>query len=200
MERARGRLANAVLEAEQWDHAFVLFSSTDWLAHSAIGSALSGEPVCSRSIFAVVREIDHWIGLIVGRAPDATVIVLSDHGQCAEETVFRVNAILERLGPVERAARPDVGDSPFFVDRRPQPRVRMHVPQAFATLRGNRVLRPVALRLKRGVRRLFGVEIAAPSAIVDKTRSLAFCPTDAAFAIHCREGDRSTSPACARRC
>ena len=116
MERARGRLANAVLQAEQWDHAFVLFSSTDWLAHSAIGSALSGDPEALEAFLRLYEEIDHWIGLIVDQAPDATVIVLSDHGQCAEDTVFRVNAVLERLGLVERTARPDVEESPF---RRP---------------------------------------------------------------------------------
>ena len=156
IERARGRLANAVLTAEPWDHAFVLFSSTDWLGHSATGSVLRGDPVALEAFLRLYEEIDHWIGAIVGQAPDATVIVLSDHGQCGEDTVLRVNAILERLGLVQRAARPDAGDSPFFVDRRPGPRARMHAPQALARLRGNRLLRPAALTAKRGLRRSLG--------------------------------------------
>lgn len=98
LEQARFDLARELFLGEQWDHFFVLFSSTDWLGHTATGSFLTGDADARAALLRLYRQIDGYVGWFVEHAPDALTTILSDHGQCEETAVLRVNAVLHELG------------------------------------------------------------------------------------------------------
>jgi predicted AlkP superfamily phosphohydrolase/phosphomutase len=186
IEQGRFDLARELFLAESWDHFFVLFSSTDWLGHSATGSFLRGEQSARTAFLQLYRNIDRYVGWLVDHAQDAVVVLLSDHGQCEEEAVVRVNAVLQELGLVSLAQRGSVQD-PFFVNRRPRARMRVHVPRAIGRFRSNPLIRPGAQLVKRVLRRGLGVEVTRAAQHVDRASSRAYCPTDASFAIYTRD-------------
>jgi predicted AlkP superfamily phosphohydrolase/phosphomutase len=185
IEKARFDLARELFLAEPWDHFFVLFSSTDWLGHSATGSFLRGEQSARTAFLRLYRNIDRYVGWLVDHAPDATVAVLSDHGQCEQEAVFRVNAFLRELGLVSLDHDGPAPDHGF--GRSPRARVRVQVPAAAGRFRSNRLVRPGALLIKRGLRRGLGVEVTHRARHVNRASSRAYCPTDASFAIYTRD-------------
>jgi predicted AlkP superfamily phosphohydrolase/phosphomutase len=183
IEQARFDLARELFLAESWDHFFVLFSSTDWLGHTGTGAFLDGDASARAAFLRLYRDIDGYVGWLVDHRQDALVALLSDHGQCDETAVLRVNGVLKDLGlavPAERGSAPD----PFFVNRRPRARVHVRVPSAIGRLRSNRVVRPGALLVKRGLRRGLGVEVTRAAQRVDRTSSRAFCATDATFGVY----------------
>jgi predicted AlkP superfamily phosphohydrolase/phosphomutase len=186
IEQGRFDLARELFLAEAWDHFFILFSSTDWLGHSATGSFLRGETSARTAFLRLYRNIDRYVGWLIDHAPDAAVVLLSDHGQCEEEAVLRVNTILRDLGLASVAPRGSAPD-PFFVNRRPRARVRLRVPGALGRFRTNRLIRPAALLVKRGLRRGLGVEVMRAAERVDRASSRAYCPTDATFAVYTRD-------------
>jgi predicted AlkP superfamily phosphohydrolase/phosphomutase len=186
IEQARFDLARELFLAETWDHFFVLFSSTDWLGHGGTGSFLRGAPAARSAFLRLYRNIDRYIGWLVDHAKDAVVVVLSDHGQCEEEAVLRVNNVLQDLGLASVADRHSAPD-PFFVNRHPKARVRVQVPRALARFRSNRLIRPGALLLKRALRRGVGIEVLRAGERVDRVSSRAYCPTDATFAVYTRD-------------
>jgi predicted AlkP superfamily phosphohydrolase/phosphomutase len=190
LEEARFDLARELFLSEQWDHFFVLFSSTDWLGHAGTGRFLSGDDGAREAFLTLYRQLDDYIGWFAEHAPDATLAVLSDHGQCEEKVVVRVNAVLQRLGLAELRPKGGSGQSPFFVDRRPGPRARIQVPSALSRHRSNPLVRPLALAAKRAARRGLGVNVTAASHVVDRRASKAFSPTDASFAIYAPECDQ----------
>lgn len=186
IERARFDLARELFLAEAWDHFFVLFSSTDWLGHGATGSFLRGEQSARKAFLRLYRDIDRYVGWLIDHAQDASVVVLSDHGQCEEQAVFRVNAVLRDLGFASLAEGATAVD-PFFVSRRPRARVRVQVPPAIGRLRSKRLIGPAARLVKRSLRRGLGVAVTRAQRQVDRASSRAFCPTDASFAVYTRD-------------
>jgi predicted AlkP superfamily phosphohydrolase/phosphomutase len=188
IEQARFDLARELFLGEDWDHFFVLFSSTDWLGHSATGSFLNEKPEARAAFLRLYRDLDRYVGWLVDHAPDATIALLSDHGQCEEEAVLRVNAVLVELGFAHLAHGPaENGGDPFFVSRREGARVRLGVPAALGRHRSNRFIRPGALLVKRMLRRGLGIEVTRAAHQVDRVSSQAYCPTDASFAIYTRD-------------
>jgi predicted AlkP superfamily phosphohydrolase/phosphomutase len=185
IEQGRFDLARELFLAEAWDHFFVLFSSTDWLGHSATGSFLRGEEGARTAFLRLYRDIDRYVGWLIDHAPDAAVALVSDHGQCEEQAVLRVNALLRDLGLASRA-QGSFAPEPFFAGRRTRARVRLEVPAPIGRLRSNRLIRPGALLVKRGLRRGLGVEVTAAQQ-VDRLSSRAYCPTDASFAVYARD-------------
>jgi predicted AlkP superfamily phosphohydrolase/phosphomutase len=185
IEQARFDLARELFLAEEWDHFFVLFSSTDWLGHQATGLFLAEDEAARAAFLRLYRELDRYIGWFLEHAPDAQVFVVSDHGQTAEHTVFRVNTLLDSLGFVERRDVSTSSQSPFFVSRRPERRIR--IPSALAGYRSLPLVGPLGRRTKRLLRRRFGIDAAIPPAPVDRGTSRAFTPTDASFAIYCND-------------
>jgi predicted AlkP superfamily phosphohydrolase/phosphomutase len=184
LERTRFDLARELFLGEDWDHFFVLFSSTDWLGHVGLGHLLAGDPAALAAFTQLYRQLDEYIGWFVERAPDALFAVLSDHGQTPERHVLRVNRVLDDLGLLALRNRPP-GPSPFFVDRREQPRATIRVPASLARQGRRRALRPLAAIAKRALRRGLDVQLTGGAiGSVDRTASPAFCPTDASFAIH----------------
>src|SRR5262249_43208220 len=128
-------------------------------------------------------------GWFADNAPDATLLVLSDHGQTGQQAVVRVNALLRDLGYAVAVPRDQVAADPFFVSRRRGPRATIRVPDPLSRHRGNRLVRPLALGAKKLLRRGLDVQLSAPSLVVDRRASRAFMPTDASFAVYLREGD-----------
>jgi predicted AlkP superfamily phosphohydrolase/phosphomutase len=187
IEQARFDLARELFLGERWDHFFVLFSSTDWFGHGHTGHVLRGDPDAVAAALRLYGMLDGYIGWFREHAPDAHVAVLSDHGQCEEKAIFRVNAVLGELGLTTVVDPQTRSDNPFFVSRRPGPRATVRVPGSISRLRTNPLVRPVALLAKRSLRRGLGVQLAAPKRVVDRATSRAFSPTDASFAVYTRD-------------
>jgi predicted AlkP superfamily phosphohydrolase/phosphomutase len=188
IEQARFDLARELFLAEGWDHFFILFSSTDWFGHVATGAFLAGDPDARAAFLRLYKQIDSHVGWFVERAPDALTTIVSDHGQCEEQAVFRVNAVLHELG-FANLIEPGGGDDPFFVSRRPKPRARVRVPSFLGRYRSNPIVRPMALVTKRALRRGLGVALVRAWHSVDRASSRAFSPTDASFAVYTRDCD-----------
>jgi predicted AlkP superfamily phosphohydrolase/phosphomutase len=187
IEAARFDLARELFLAESWSHFFVLFSSTDWLGHQATGRFLAGDEGAQDAFLRLYEQLDTYIGWMVERAPDAVVLVLSDHGQCEETAVLRVNAVLQELGLVELLSPQAGKESPFFVARRPKARRTIRISNVLGRYRTHRLVRPLALTAKRVLRRGLDIELTRASRRVDMASSLAFSPTDASFAVYVRD-------------
>ena len=71
LEEARFALALELLRGEEWDHFFVLFSSTDWLGHAATGLFLAGDPGARSAFLRLYEQLDAYIGRLREQAPDA---------------------------------------------------------------------------------------------------------------------------------
>jgi predicted AlkP superfamily phosphohydrolase/phosphomutase len=188
IEQARFDLARELFLAEDWDHFFCLFSSTDWLGHTATGHLLSGDAGARKAFLRLYSQLDAHIGWFLDRADDATVVVVSDHGQCEEQAVLRVNAILRDLGFV-RLRSATGGVEPFFVGRRAQPHTTVRVPGTLGRYRSNRLVGPTARLVKRALQRGLDVEVTRAAYAVDRVASRAFSPTDASFAVYSRDLD-----------
>src|SRR5690242_10908834 len=189
IEAARFDLARELFLREEWEHFFVLFSSTDWLGHAITGRLEDGDPQAQRDALKLYEQIDGYLGWFADNAPDATFVVLSDHGQTGEKAVVRVNQLLHDLGYATAVERGQVEADPFFVSRRRGPRATIRVPDFLSRHRGHPAIRPLALAAKKVLRRGLDVQLAAPSLVVDRRSSRAFMPTDASFAVYLRDGD-----------
>jgi predicted AlkP superfamily phosphohydrolase/phosphomutase len=187
IEQARFDLARELFLTESWDHFFVLFSSTDWLGHDGTGLFLRGDKDARAAFLRLYRQLDSHVGWLVEHAPDATAMVLSDHGQCEEIAVVRPNAVLHDLGLADLADPNPRAPSPFAVDRRKKARVTIGVPAALGRHRMNPFIRPAALLAKKTLRR-GGIELTRARWMIDRGTSRAFLPTDGSFAVYTRNG------------
>ena len=185
LEQARFDLARELFLAEDWDHFFCLFSSTDWAGHQLTGQFLQGDESARTALLRLYTQLDQHVGWLIEHAPDATVTVMSDHGQCEETIVLRVNTVLDRLGLVSLDESVTDGESPFFVDRRTRTQVKLPTP--VGRLRTNRLLRPAGLLARRVLAQKLGVALVARSPRLDRTASQAFMSTDASFAVYASE-------------
>jgi predicted AlkP superfamily phosphohydrolase/phosphomutase len=184
IEEARFDLARELFLSETWDHFFVLFSSTDWLAHRSAGSLLAGDRDALEAFARLFGQLDRYIGWLVERAGDATVAVLSVHGQTEERAILRINSVLRDLG----LAGPAVPGSQRDDQRNRALRATIPVPPAVSRGRFNPLLRPAALLTNRALRRGLRLELSAALRELDLARSAAFCPTDTSFAIYTNPG------------
>ena len=160
LEATRFALALELLRAEEWDHFFVLFSSTDWLGHAATGLFLSGDPGARAAFLRLYEQLDSYVGRLREAAPDAMLAVLSDHGQCEETHVVHVNGVLHELGFARLLReRPTEIAAAVAGDRL---RTTVRVPVALRRLRSYPVLRPSVRLVKRALRRGLRVELVTP--------------------------------------
>jgi predicted AlkP superfamily phosphohydrolase/phosphomutase len=184
LEQSRFDLARELFVHEEWDHFFVLFSSTDWFGHMATGLFLQGDGAAFAAFLRLYEELDRHVGWLVEHAGDATVVVMSDHGQCAEEHVVRPNRLLRDLGLV-RLVRERETAADERVVRLPGTLRRL------AALPGARHGAAAA----RALLRRRGVDLVTPrhGFDVDRAASRAFVPTVASYAVHapgCDEAER----------
>lgn len=187
IEKSRFALARELLLRESWDHFFILFSSTDWLGHAATGRFLEGDPHVQDAFLRLYRDLDSYIGWLVEHAGDATVAVVSDHGQCAETHSVRVNTVFRELGLLrlrrERTADPGGRGGPEGA------RASIRVPTSLIGLRRIPLLRRFVRGVNRELRGRLGIEVVTPlrGLDVDRTRSRVFSPTVASYAVYARD-------------
>jgi predicted AlkP superfamily phosphohydrolase/phosphomutase len=187
LEEARFALARELFLREEWDHFFILFSAPDWLGHAATGLFLDGDPAARAAFLRLYEQLDGYIGWLRDQAADATLFVLSDHGQCEETHSVHVNGLLRELGFV-RVLRERPSDVASAVAGNGL-RATIRVPLAFRRLRSNPVLRPAARLARNALRRGLGVELLTPQRglDVDHVLSRAFTPTVASYAVYTRD-------------
>lgn len=175
LESSRFALAQELFLREDWDHFFVLFSSTDWLGHKATGRFLAGDPAARGAFLRLYRDLDGYLGWFVEHAPDAAIAVLSDHGLCALTHDVRVNTVLRELGLVR------------LLHERPGPAIR--VPTSLSGLRRIPLLRRLVRALRGVLHSRLGVELHTPRRAldVDRVHSQAFSPTVASYAVYARD-------------
>jgi len=183
IEQARFDLVRELFLGEEWDHFFVLFSSTDWLGHTMTGRYLRGDAEAEAAMLRLYRQLDEHIGWLRERAPDALMAVISDHGQCEEQVVVRVNSVLQDAGLVRELRSVEAAPSPFFVDRRSERQTQIKLPSAIGRYRRNERMWRLGLAAKRALARR-GLSVTAASPHVDRLGSRAFSPTDASFAVY----------------
>jgi predicted AlkP superfamily phosphohydrolase/phosphomutase len=189
LEQSRFQLARELFVHEEWDHFFCLFSATDWLGHKATGSFLADDVGARAAFLRLYRQLDEHIGWLVENAPDALVLVLSDHGQCAETHVVHLNAVLRDLGFVRLVSeRPREVGAAVAGEKR---RGGIRVPTALGSLRRHRTLRTLARVVRRSLMRSLKIDLVTPARglDVDRILSRAFVPTVASYAVHARGCD-----------
>jgi len=105
--QARGRAARWLLQQDDWDAMAAVFTATDRLQHYALHLLHPAhprhDPAEARRLLpdlrAAYQAIDAAIAdLLAAAGPDATVILLSDHGFTPAERTFHINAWLRDNG------------------------------------------------------------------------------------------------------
>ena len=191
LEESRFALCRELFLHEDWGHFFVLFSSTDWLGHKATGLFLAGDEEARAAFLRLYRQLDGYIGWLREHAQDATLIVLSDHGQCAETHIVHVNGFLRELGLVKlvRERSDAVAASVGGADVR----ATVRVPMALRRFRSNRLARRAARLTRRALQRGLGVNLVTPERGLEADRvvSRAFTPTISSYAIYTRDCDEA---------
>ncbi len=106
MTRQRGEICLRLLREDPVDLFAVVFTGTDRLAHEFWPQLAAGCPLddpFGPSLRAYFGELDAYIGRLVAAAPEAYVLILSDHGfGPAPEQRFLVNRWLEEQGWLRR--------------------------------------------------------------------------------------------------
>ena len=105
--RARGQAARWLMQQDDWDAMVVVFSATDRLQHAALHllhpEHPRHDPAEARKLMpdllAAYQAIDEALAELLEEAgPDATVIILSDHGFTPTARAFYVNTWLREQG------------------------------------------------------------------------------------------------------
>jgi predicted AlkP superfamily phosphohydrolase/phosphomutase len=187
LEQARFDLARELFLAEPWDHFFVLFSSSDWAGHGLTGRFLQGDETARQELCRLYRHLDRHVGWLVDHAEGATVVVLSEHGQCEEVAVVRVNSLLWKLGLLAPQETDAEESSAFGVG--PRGRRRLRLSPTVSRYRTNRLLRPVGLAAKTMIERGLNIDVVPSVPEVDHARSSAFMPTDSSFGVYIADVD-----------
>jgi predicted AlkP superfamily phosphohydrolase/phosphomutase len=109
------RLADALLRRERWDCFMLLFGESDtaahhfWSLHDVTSPRydIAGAAELGNALRVVYAALDDAIGRLIARVPDATVLVVSDHGfGGAGTTSLRLNRWLAQAGYLAFAPRP----------------------------------------------------------------------------------------------
>jgi predicted AlkP superfamily phosphohydrolase/phosphomutase len=187
LEQARFDLARELFLAEPWDHFFVLFSSSDWAGHGLTGRFLHGDQAAREQLCRLYRQLDRHVGWLVDHADGATVAVLSEHGQCEEVAVLRVNSLLRKLGLL--APQQTAGKESSTLGVGPRGRRRLRLSPTVSRYRTNRVLRPMGLAAKTMIERGLNIDVIPAVPEVDHSRSSVFMPTDSSFGLYAVDVD-----------
>ncbi len=90
LERNRFELARAMFKREKWDHFFVLFSGSDWIAHKAYGYfAQEGENEFKKDFIEFFSQLDSHLGFFMDNLKSEDLLLLiSDHGAGTWDRIF----------------------------------------------------------------------------------------------------------------
>ena len=107
LENVRFKCAQKLFRKD-WDFFFLLFSGTDWINHIMYKQLLEfAESDDIRETIAFYREIDEYIEWFLENIPPKTnILIVSDHGFRACDTVFFVNEWLRRKGYLNVVFKP----------------------------------------------------------------------------------------------
>jgi predicted AlkP superfamily phosphohydrolase/phosphomutase len=190
VEQARFDLTRELYLREEWDHFFVCFSASDWVAQLATGSALNGDDDARAAFRRVYRQLDEYVRWLVEHSNDAVTFVLSEYGRAEELGVLRVNSLLHRHGLVSKA-EPGWNGGRLAHPSGRRFRRTMVVPAAVGRRSSGPVMRNAGNVAKAAAGHWFGVQLMAPSHEVDFGTSRAFMPTDSSFGVFVREPTES---------
>ena len=185
VEQARFDLTRELYLREDWDHFFVCFSASDWVAQLATGSAMMGDDDARSAFRRVYRQLDGYVRWLVEHSDGAVTFVLSEYGRTEELAVLRVNSMLHRLGLVSKAEPGWNGRPAYAAGGRF--RKTLVVPAAVGRRASGPVTRNAGNVGKAAARHWFGVQLMAPSYEVDFSASRAFMPSDSSFAVYVRD-------------
>jgi len=87
-----------LLSKYDWDFAMVVFRGTDDVQHLLWGN--------TDAIFSCYQQADASLGIIMERFPEATIIVVSDHGFAAPKKYVYINNVLYNAGYVRPFSDP----------------------------------------------------------------------------------------------
>lgn len=111
-EEKRLEVALTLLHENDWDFAMVVFEGTDYVQHFFWKYADPSHPLHRPQEHAAHRDLirryyqkaDSMIGRLLSSAPDANVLIMSDHGGGPLRARFCVNEWLCELGLIELSA------------------------------------------------------------------------------------------------
>lgn len=189
LEQARFDLTRELYLREEWDHFFVLFSASDWIAQLATGSALRGDQEAQAAFRRVYRQLDGYLRWLVEHAGDALTFVLSEYGRTEELAVLRVNSLLHRLGLVTKAPPGWNAQPKSRLASRSARRKTVMVPGVVGRHTSGVLTRNAGTLAKAIARRGLGVELTGPSHEVDFASSRAYMPTDSSFGVFLPQRD-----------
>lgn len=89
-------VAKHLLENKEWDAAFLVFSSPDWLQHYFISEFFSSRNKEETSLAHVYKSLDDFLGYLLEKNYD--IIIVSDHGFREIKRQFAVNSYLRKNG------------------------------------------------------------------------------------------------------
>ena len=191
LEASRFELARELFQQEDWGHFFLLFSSTDWLGHAATGLFLEGDDAARAAFLRLYEQLDGYVGWLREEAPDATFVLLSDHGQCEETHLVHVNGVLRELGFIRLVRERPVDVASSVTGE--EVRTTVRVPVALQHLRSRPRLRRAARVFRVALRRGLRVNLVTPARglEVDRVLSRAFTPTISSYAVYTRDCDEA---------
>lgn len=107
VEEARVALALDLFQNEPWDHFHLHIMGTDRLHHFFWEEHATGEEPWAERFLDYYSLVDGWLGQFFAAAPDATFVVLSDHGFCGLLHEVDLNAALAQAGLLQLGPHPD---------------------------------------------------------------------------------------------
>lgn len=120
--RARARAGLWILQQKSWDAALIVFTASDRLQHYTLHLLDSDHPRFDPDeaqrllplLLDAYRAIDTAIGdLVDATGPDATILLLSDHGFSPCARMFQPNAWLEQRGVLHRSGHSRPSPDPW---------------------------------------------------------------------------------------
>lgn len=96
IERDRVSAVKELMQGEQWDLFFFLFSSTDWVSHLVYADMAKGRAPEAMQAFEIVDAFFGWLQKTYGES--INLYILSDHGFTYYTELFYINRWLEQQG------------------------------------------------------------------------------------------------------
>jgi len=99
------RVLHQLMREQEWDLTMVVFRGTDYMQHYLWGE--------SALIQRLYQRIDALVGELMGGHPEATIVILSDHGFQSVDRCFYVNNLLYNAGLLKTTQHPRLNSQYF---------------------------------------------------------------------------------------